>query len=177
MGFQITSESATDKKGMFMITNATRTQLTNNFTVTHTAAGTDPMGSPNTWTMDWTAPLAGTGTVTFYAAVNASNANGGSSGDQIFITSLEIPESNTGIAENLEEIVGIIYPNPATDIVHLDLPINSKVHVFDNTGRKVISVTSNQALHEIDVSDLQQGIYFVRIENEGQYASRSFVKR
>jgi len=177
MGFQITSETAAAKTGTFMITNATRTQLTNNVTVTHTAAGTDPVGSPNTWTMDWTAPAAGTGTVTFYAAVNASNANGAGTGDQIFITSLEVAESNIGIAENLDQAVGTLYPNPATDIIHLNVPSNSEVRVYDNAGRAVLSMTTDQAVQEMDVSALQQGIYFVQIAFDGQYASRSFVKR
>jgi len=177
MGFQITSETADAKTGMFMITNGTRTQLTNNFTVTHTAAGTDPIGTPNSWTMDWTAPASGTGSVTFYAAVNASNDNGNGTGDQIFVTSLDIAESNIGIAENLDRSVGNLYPNPATDIIHLKAPANAEINVYDNSGRKVISLVAVQAFQEIDISGLQQGIYFVKIGFDGQYATRSFIKR
>lgn len=176
-GFQITSETASAKAGTWIITNASRTQLKSGTAVTHTSAGTTPSGSPNTWSMEWTAPAAGTGPVSFYVAINQTNADNTNSGDQIHVASLTIPESGVGIAESLDQAIGIIYPNPANDIIHLNLPLNSGIRIFDNTGREVITLTGDQALHEIDVSALQQGLYFVQIEHEGQYASRSFIKR
>jgi len=75
MGFQITSETLAGKAGTFVITSTPRTQLKGPHFVTHTAAGTDPIGTPNSWTMDWTAPAAGTGELRFFAAVNASDAS------------------------------------------------------------------------------------------------------
>lgn len=47
----------------------------------------------NSWTFNWVAPAAGTGTVRFYASGNATNANSGSGGDKIYTTSLAITES------------------------------------------------------------------------------------
>lgn len=177
MGFQITAETAAAKAGMFVITNATRTQLTNDFTVTHTAAGTDPMGTPNSWTMDWTAPASGTGVVSFYAAVNAANANGANSGDQIFVTSLDVPESNIGIAENLESSVGSIFPNPADESCAISVPEGSQVRVYDNNGRMLISGQAENELLSLDLSELESGVYFVKISLNGQMATRKLMKR
>jgi hypothetical protein len=176
MGFQVTSETASTKAGLFVITNSTRTQLTAPHTVTHTAAGTDPVGTPNSWTMDWTAPVEGTGTVTFYAAINASDADGSNSGDQIYVASLEVSESNLGIAE-LDERISSIYPNPATTLIRLDVPVYSQLDIYDNTGRAVMSYTATNEKAEIDVTGLNQGVYFMTIRHQGQMASRTFVKR
>jgi hypothetical protein len=85
-GFELTAENGSSQKtGTFSITDAARTQLTNgNHAVMHTAGGIAPSGDSNTWTMDWTAPAVGTGSVTFTAAFNAANGNGNNSGDVIY---------------------------------------------------------------------------------------------
>lgn len=49
-----------------------------------------------TWEFDWTAPAAGTGGVTFYAAGNAANNNGATTGDRIYKNSLAITEAGGG---------------------------------------------------------------------------------
>jgi len=93
-GFETTAESSGgSKKGTFIITDAVQTQLTNsNHAVTHTSAGTTPSGNSKTWTFDWTAPAAGTGNITFYAAFNAANGNGNNQGDVIYLTSTSVSE-------------------------------------------------------------------------------------
>lgn len=93
-GFELTAENtANAKKGTFIITNAAETQLTNaSKAVTHTTNGTNPTGNNRIWTANWTAPVAGTGSITFYAAFNAANGNGASSGDVIYKSSLAVQE-------------------------------------------------------------------------------------
>ena len=177
MGFQITAETVAAKAGAWIITNATRTQLKGSSAVTHTAAGTDPIGIPNSWTMDWVAPVAGTGTLSFFAAVNASNSSGTNTGDQIYVTLLSVNESNVGIAENFDRAVGVIYPNPATENINLNLPLHSQVKVFDNIGRELMSLKANAATLKLDVSGLDNGIYYVNINLDDQYASRTFIKK
>jgi hypothetical protein len=62
--------------------------------MTHTSAGTAQTATNSrTWTFQWTAPTAGTGTVTVYAAMNATNSSNSSSGDLIYSSSLVIPEA------------------------------------------------------------------------------------
>jgi hypothetical protein len=176
-GFQITSETSSAKAGTWIITDAARTQLKSGTAVTHTSGGTAPNGSPNTWSMEWTAPVAGSGPVTFYVAINQTDNLGTNAGDQIYVASFNIDESGVGIAENLDHSIGNLYPNPATDFVHLNTPANAEIRVYDNAGREVISLVTVQAFQEIDISGLQQGVYFVKVGLDGQYASRSFIKR
>lgn len=91
-GFELTSEDAGGAKlAGFAITDAARTQLANsNNSVTHTQAGNVPVGNTNTWSVDWTAPSNMEGEVKFWAAFNAANGNGNTSGDQIYTTSLSV---------------------------------------------------------------------------------------
>lgn len=84
----------------------------------HNAAGTRN-GTPGgvDFEFDWTAPQAGAGSVTFYAAGNAANGNGNNQGDYIYTTSLSVDEAPSRPA--------LAVPPSAYDVRHLvsDLPV------------------------------------------------------
>ena len=65
---------------------------------------------------DWTAPAAGSGPVTFYAAGNAANGNGNNQGDHIYTTNLTLDEAPPAPS--------LAVPSTAYDVRHLvgDLP-------------------------------------------------------
>lgn len=93
LGFECTAEEVSGTKtGTFAITDPVRTKLTNaGKAVTHQFAGITPSGNTNSWSFDWTAPASPpVGDITFYAAFNAANGNGSSSGDVIYTTQLTI---------------------------------------------------------------------------------------
>ncbi|MEN8226292.1 MAG: choice-of-anchor V domain-containing protein [Bacteroidota bacterium] len=177
MGFQITSETTSDKIGEFFITDPDRTQLESTTTVTHTAVGTEVIEIPNYWSMDWKAPAAGTGAITFYAAVNQTNDDNTSNGDLIYVSSLNVEESTISIAEHLQESIGQIYPNPASSYINVSLPQQSVVKIIDNIGREVMHVTTNTNELELDISGLDQGKYYMLISHEEISTTRSFIKR
>ncbi|GAB4332572.1 MAG: hypothetical protein Kow00127_24310 [Bacteroidales bacterium] len=99
-GFEATAEDAQNQKtGTLIVTNSVENQLINGGqSITHKSSGTTPTGNTKSWSFDWTAPNAGTGTVTFYAAFNAANGNGNTSGDIIYTSNLTIPEASGGSA-------------------------------------------------------------------------------
>jgi hypothetical protein len=69
--------------------------------ITHTSAGTTQTGTNSrTWTFQWTAPTTGTGTVTFYAAMNATNSGNNSSGDIIYSSNLVLNEAPATLSIN-----------------------------------------------------------------------------
>lgn len=90
LGFELTAEDNTGAKvGTLTISEPTRTKLANaNKAVTHTSSGTSPSGNSNSWTMEWTAPSSAPSEVIFYAAFNAANGNGSTSGDVIYTSSM-----------------------------------------------------------------------------------------
>jgi hypothetical protein len=103
-GFQITARRGAqqlDLAGVFSIEEPGRTQFAPGSApgefVTHTFDGTAPGTSgANSWEVNWTAPAAGAGPVTFYAAGNAANNDGTHDGDSIYVTAMVVEE---GIAD------------------------------------------------------------------------------
>lgn len=78
--------------GSLIITNTTETQIVSTKYVTHKLAGTSAPSGTKTWSFNWTAPVAGTGNVTFYGAFNVTNNSGTSLGDTIYKSTLLVSE-------------------------------------------------------------------------------------
>jgi hypothetical protein len=175
-GFLITSETVVAKAGSWTITDAGRTKLAGSSAVTHTSAGTAPQGTPNTWSFDWTAPASGTGEVTFYAAVNLANANGGNSGDMIYVSSLPVGEANIGLAEMDLSLQCRLYPNPAHSYIMVKAPLYANLQVFDNSGRLILESAIAGETEKLVIETLEPGIYHLRIGHQGRYTSMNFLK-
>ncbi len=93
-GFQMIAKSSTGTNvGTFIATNAAQAQLSGGY-MEQTFAGrlASPAGTKS-WSFSWTAPAAGTGTVTFYTATNVANADGGTGGDQIYTDAFTLTEA------------------------------------------------------------------------------------
>lgn len=96
-GFEITALDTADAAyGTLLVTSAAMQKsgaLPAREYVKHTSAGTFP-GTPNAspgWTVRWVSPTGGsTSPVVFYAAGNAANGNGSTSGDFIYTTSTTV---------------------------------------------------------------------------------------
>jgi hypothetical protein len=79
-----------------------------------------------------------------------------------------------GIEEN-NAIDVKLYPNPASDALHVTAgAIVSKAELLDQSGRIIRTVVVNNTDFDLNISDLNQGVYFVRID--GNTTSR-FTKR
>lgn len=67
-----------------------------------------------------------------------------------------------------------LYPNPANDIINLELNNEVKnVDIYSLQGQKVHSSTEKQ----INISNLANGIYMVRVEDEnGAVATQKLIK-
>ena len=62
------------------------------------------------------------------------------------------------------------YPNPAKDIITIEFSEdiqNATVEVFNTLGQKVKEFTMFSNTQNLDVSELQQGVYLFRISNNG----------
>jgi hypothetical protein len=64
-----------------------------------------------------------------------------------------------------------VFPNPARDIVSINVRgvtskgQNAKFRVFDTIGRAVLEGNLDGQTSKIDISALERGVYFVRVEN------------
>ena len=74
----------------------------------------------------------------------------------------------------------IVYPNPVTDKLIIDQVINGndqvELTIFDLMGKKIIYSTCTTAKCTIDVSKMEEGIYFIQMKNGNQSATQKFIK-
>jgi hypothetical protein len=163
MGFEFTAENAENKVGTFIITNSTDSKLANaDKAVTHNGVVNS---NAYNWSFDWTAPVAGTGEVTFYGAANTVNGNGGTSGDQVFLSSLSVEEDvSSGIQTDLNATVSIYtdYKNGYVRIAAKNLL--RTVKVFDINGKLLKSLSDlNHSEINVNTQSLKKGIYLFEI--------------
>lgn len=194
VGFQISPQNASGTKlGSFVTPLPAGTQFANpntggaNKYVTHTSSGTASTGT-KTWTVQWTAPAAGTGTVTFYGAFNFTNSNNNDNGDVIKTTSLDITENTSiGIDETVADGGFDVFPNPANDIINVSFFLyemtSVSVEMFDINGR-LVKQTNTENLHpgrhELKFNahgDLEAGVYFIRLNDGKNVYSKKVVVR
>lgn len=168
-GFQVTAEkSGGTKVGTF--TAGTGSQVFNSGkTVTHNNS------TLSTWTFNWTSPSTNQGTVTFYAALNATNGNGGTSGDKVITTSTSV-----NVLGNDEEFAQKfkLYPNPTLNKTYIDLPENiiiAQVTIFDFLGKQVLKTSVTEVQNDLDVSQLKSGTYILSIQTESGEARKKLV--
>lgn len=121
---------------------------------------------------NWTAPPAGTGTVRFYSIVNAVNGQTNTSGDQPnALPNIDLPEAPSGVGVAAVKPVALsVYPNPATDELHIGLSNAGKflTHIFDMGGRIVAAqaVTAINGEAHVDVSMMKPGNYYILAEQD-----------
>jgi len=166
-GFELTAEDpGGNKTGTFSIINASETKLANNSaSVTHTGQGTTPAGDSKTWDLQWTAPATIPGDITFYAAFNAANGNGATSGDVIYLTQKTYGPDVTRIAENRNEFR--FYPNPSTGLINLESGVSNRstVNIYDQAGRIIKRFEMQGSIGQVDLSTQAKGVYFVQFDN------------
>jgi hypothetical protein len=67
-----------------------------------------------------------------------------------------------------------VYPNPAKESVTIDLPGKFDVKVINSIGQ-VLSSKTIDGSGSIDISDLNSGIYFVKVSNETQVGVKQII--
>ena len=270
-GFELTVEdSQGNKVGTLQITDPTRTKLVNgNKAVTHTANGINPSGNSNSWSADWVAPTGVQGNIGIYAAFNAANGNGSTSGDVIYksstfiapyippppaLVSIVPSEANQGeslqvtitgsntnftgspevslvnsqlplesinasgvtvisstvlqaqfnipalaspglwdlwvdnlvltesftvnlISGTADPITAVtkVYPNPATDRIFIENVKGKEIRMFNLAGQNLLSELASSEKQTIDISNLQRGIYFVKINSGNSEEVRKLI--
>jgi len=194
-GFEISPQTSTGANaGQMIITNTTTTHFViaaaPNSTrwITHTLTGSSAAATPGikAWSFNWTAPASGTGTVTFYGAFNSANNSNSSIGDSIFTSQLVVPENPTEVLEEARENFSFsVYPVPADENLFVRLRTNDTslpaIELTDISGkiiRKISDVESASTPEytlNVNTSDLDSGIYFIRVIHGSSVAVRKIV--
>jgi hypothetical protein len=186
-GFQVTAVKGTAQAGTFSnmgpdkhIANISGLQL-----VEHSTSLAKTNGQYEA-SFDWTAPAAGTGTVTFNGIINGVNKDNNTGGDRASsIVSLNLTEqSATGIAEATYWKRLKVFPQPAVHTLHIS---NEGIRegdyiltVYDLNGKALwqskYRTQNNRMLTEVPLQQLAAGTYFLNIKGESQ-VTRMFIKQ
>jgi hypothetical protein len=182
-GFEISAQNtAGSKRGTLVITNSTQTQLVGSGKyITHKLAGTGGSSGSKTWTFNWTAPILGSGDVTFYGAFNSTNNDGTNNGDHITLSEMLVHENTltTSFHEPLADAAIAVFPNPASSFINIT-PVSGSfinlVSIFDLTGKKVLDETiTNNDVISLDIQSLKAGVYILMMNADGKVLTRKIV--
>jgi len=161
-GFEISPQNASGTKLGTLINTSTQTGMAGTGYIGQKSNGLSGSGS-KTWTFDWQAPTAGSGSVTFYGAFNCANGNGGTSGDFIYTSTLTVQEVTTGVEMVNSHDKISVYPNPSSGVINITNTNEVTVMVYSYIG-KLVRVYKNTNRKQFDLSELEKGVYFINIQ-------------
>ncbi len=130
---------------------------------------TGVVGSLTTWSL-----ITTTGTIPATENLRIRFKNPPSTVSAFRIDDIKLTGNALGISENT--IAGLkIYPNPVTNgtfFITTDSNTEKTVTIYDVLGKEIINTT---AIETVNVSGLKEGIYMVKITEEGKTATRKLV--
>ena len=87
-----------------------------------------------------------------------------------------IHQQTVGIDE-LELTNVSVYPNPATNVLYVNLSsINYSLEVINLMGEVVLKVENKSNTTSLELSNLKSGVYYLKISSEGKQKQMKFVK-
>ncbi len=93
--------------------------------------------------------------------------------DDAFIFMVDDILLDAGVNVSDAEIKEIsIYPNPANDVVTIANAENAEITIVNMLGQRVISQTANSDRETVNVSDLTDGTYIIRIESNDKVTTQ-----
>jgi hypothetical protein len=87
--------------------------------------------------------------------------------------------TTVGIEDNVAGLYWNIFPNPASEIITVKLTndkINEEIQIYNAIGRLIKVTETSGATTEINIADLPNGLYFIRLKNNKQSALK-FIKQ
>lgn len=99
-------------------------------------------------------------------------------GSVLYIDSIGIYSYNSHkILDNLlNNQMPVIYPNPTSELLFIEINQNDDVIIYDLTGKKIKTTKLLQGKNSINILDLDSGIYFVKFK-ECQITSKIIIKK
>ena len=93
---------------------------------------------------------------------------------EIWIDDVTVNLGGSGIVENTNTFS--IYPNPATTVLNVNAEGFNTVEIVNLLGQTVYTANATSNM-QINVSNLNNGVYFVRMNGENGTATQKFIKK
>jgi hypothetical protein len=81
---------------------------------------------------------------------------------------LNLPKSTVGINDDVKQTIFKLYPNPAHDIIILEMNVDDTVRIFNINGAKVLEKNLSSGRHEISINHFSPGIYAVQVNGKSE---------
>ena len=97
-------------------------------------------------------------------------------GDGVYVDDVRVGNSVDNVSEQ-EDIAVCVSPNPTNGKIVVSTNIsNGKVTIFDMVGKQILSGEIVDGIAEFDLSELAQGVYFIKISDESSVKTVKIVK-
>ncbi len=84
--------------------------------------------------------------------------------------------NSTGVPTIANEFSFVAYPNPAHNKLTINnIPLGAVLSLTDITGKRIYRTIAQHMQEQIDVSNLANGTYFIRVEADGEVANGKIV--
>jgi len=184
-GFEVSPQNTAGTKLGTLVNTGSQTKLVGSSKyVTHTLAGNSGSNAKS-WTFNWTAPVTGSGAVTFYGAFMAANGNGSSSGDIVYKTTYTVTEAVASSVNELEAntnaLTVINLKNALQISYNAQSTATANVELYNLNGTLVSAASFEQqnagAVNlNFDVKDgLNTGIYIVKVQQGTQALTKKLA--
>ncbi|PQB04110.1 hypothetical protein BST85_03735 [Aureitalea marina] len=116
------------------------------------------------------------GTITDLTQESHSFRSG--AGDQPGRFTLQFEYQTLATSQNELEAIGM-YPNPTDGVLNIASPQSpiTEVKIFDLQGREVLSQVVHERVTQLDINDLNQSIYMIKISTASGHLVKKLVKR
>jgi len=151
-------------------------------------SGTGATGTTYVESLKWTAPVAGTGTISIWSAVNAVNNNGVQDAGDLWNTNHAVINewpARSAVSNVVNNINIKVYPNPTINNLNLQFDNSQSgiyaIRVYDLSGRIIynenLEVNGSGQLININTANWALGMYEVVMEKEGDRQIIPVVKQ
>jgi hypothetical protein len=141
--------------------------------------GTGGTGTTYVKSYTWTAPAAGTGTVSIWGALNAVNGNNNNDANDLWNTNHVVltEETATNAVANVTANDVKVYPNPVHGTLNIELAnTNSTVNVYSLNGQLMTTQIATAQHTSINTGNWANGMYEVEIVNGNSRHISTIVK-
>lgn len=172
-GFQVSPQDASGNL-IGTLTAGTNNLVSSDKYVTHNGPF---IGSVAVWSFEWTAPVAGTGDVTFYGSFLAADGNSSTSGDQVLTSTMTVSEDvaasiNGTIANEIK-----VYPTTVMNHLNIENAKGGKLHIYDMQGKKVLDQEIDKDKFSVNDLILNAGMYVVKVVVNGEETTTKILKQ
>ena len=81
-------------------------------------------------------------------------------------------EAGLSLTDNLFDNL-LVYPNPSSDFIYLNTNFSLDYTLYNSIGQKI---SNGKADYEIDISNLQFGVYYISFKKDSQTTIRKIIK-